>query len=77
MVGVIQLLEFGLIRICAKPWTPGVEAGWILNMKVQRNFGSGTLHVSQPGAIEKLAAQFKLTANVGLTKVLDGFPQLQ
>jgi hypothetical protein len=71
VAGVIQLLEFGLIKICAKQefevstWTLGVEAGWILNMKVQRNFGVGTLHVSQPSAIEKLAAQFKLTENVG------------
>ena len=47
------------------PWTPGVEASWILNMKVQRNWEQGTLHLSQPGAIEKLAEQFKLTEHVG------------
>jgi hypothetical protein len=47
------------------PWTPGVEASWILNMKIQRNSKTGTLHLSQPGAIEKLAAQFKLTEHVG------------
>jgi hypothetical protein len=47
------------------PWTPGVEASWILNMKIQRNWREGTLHLSQPAAIEKLAAQFKLTENVG------------
>ena len=47
------------------PWTPGVEASWILNMKIQRNSKTGTLHLSQPGAIEKLAAQFKLTERVG------------
>ena len=47
------------------PWTPGVEASWILNMKIQRNWREGTLHLSQPAAIEKLAAQFKLTEHVG------------
>ena len=38
------------------PWTSG-EANWILNMKVQRDWVAGTLHLSQPGAIEKLAVQ--------------------
>jgi hypothetical protein len=42
------------------PWTSG-EASWILNMKVQRDWVAGTLHLSQPGAIEKLATQFGLT----------------
>ena len=42
------------------PWTSG-EASWVLNMKVVRDWKEGTLHISQPGAIEKLAAQFKLT----------------
>ena len=44
---------------------PGIEASWILSMKVQRNSKTGSLHLSQPGAIEKLAAQFKLTERVG------------
>ena len=42
------------------PWTSG-EAGWLLNIKITRNWESGTLHISQPAAIEKLALQFKLT----------------
>jgi hypothetical protein len=46
------------------PWTSG-EAGWLLNMKIQRDWKNGTLHLSQPGAIEKLAAQFKLTGREG------------
>ena len=40
------------------PWTSG-EASWVLNMKVVRDWNAGTLRISQPGAIEKLAAQFK------------------
>jgi len=46
------------------PWTSG-EASWVLNMKVVRDWKEGTLHISQPGAIEKLAAQFKLTGREG------------
>ena len=42
------------------PWTSG-EANWILNMKVSRNWKEGTLHLSQEGAIEKLATRFGLT----------------
>ena len=42
------------------PWTSG-EADWILNMKVQRDWKKGTVHLSQPGAIEKLATRFGLT----------------
>jgi hypothetical protein len=41
------------------PWTSG-EAGWLLNMKVVRDWEAGTLHVSQEAAIEKLAQRFKL-----------------
>jgi hypothetical protein len=41
------------------PWTSG-EAGWLLNMKVVRDWDKGTLHVSQEAAIEKLAQRFKL-----------------
>ena len=41
------------------PWTIG-EADWILNMKITRNWDKGTLHLSQPAAIEKLATQFSL-----------------
>jgi hypothetical protein len=46
------------------PWTQG-QAGWILNMKVQRDWEKGTVHLSQAAAIEKLAAQFKLTGREG------------
>ena len=42
------------------PWTTG-EADWILNMKITRDWDKGTLHLSQPAAIEKLATQFGLT----------------
>jgi hypothetical protein len=46
------------------PWTSG-EANWVLNMKVTRDWAGGTIHVSQPGAIEKLATQFGLTGREG------------
>jgi hypothetical protein len=42
------------------PWTSG-EADWILNMKVQRDWHKGTVHLSQPAAIEKLATRFGMT----------------
>ena len=42
------------------PWIQG-EAGWILNMRVQRDWNKGTLHLSQEAAIEKLAIKFELT----------------
>jgi hypothetical protein len=44
------------------PWTAG-EAGWLLNMKVVRDWEAGTLHVSQEAAIEKLAQRFKLNGS--------------
>jgi hypothetical protein len=47
------------------PWTPGVKASWILNVKVHRNWKRGMRHLSQSGAIEKLTIQFKLTEHVG------------
>ena len=46
------------------PWTDG-EADWILSMKIKRNWERGTLHLSQPGAIEKLAKRFGLTGREG------------
>ena len=46
------------------PWTSG-EANWVLNMKVTHDWAGGTIHVSQPGAIEKLATQFGLTGREG------------
>jgi len=46
------------------PWTSG-EAQWLLNMKITRDWTTGTLKLSQPGAIEKLAAHFKLTGREG------------
>ena len=42
------------------PWTCG-EAGWILNMKIERDWEAGTLHLSQQAAVEKLAVKFGLT----------------
>jgi hypothetical protein len=42
------------------PWTCG-EAGWILNMKIERDWENSTLHLSQEMAIEKLAVKFGLT----------------
>ena len=41
------------------PWTFG-EAGWILNMRVERDWETGTIHLSQEAAIEKLAIRFGL-----------------
>ena len=46
------------------PWTSG-EASWVLNMKITRDWAAGKIHISQPGAIEKLAAQFGLTGREG------------
>ena len=46
------------------PWTDG-EADWILNMKIVRDWEQGTLHLSQPAAIEKLAERFGLTGREG------------
>ena len=46
------------------PWTSG-EAGFILGMNVKRDWEAGTLHLSQPGAIEKLAIKFGLTGKEG------------
>ena len=46
------------------PWTSG-EASWVLNMKITRDWTAGKIHISQPGAIEKLAAQFGLTGREG------------
>jgi len=41
------------------PWTSG-QADWILNMNIARDWEKGTLHLSQPKAIEKLAERFGL-----------------
>lgn len=41
------------------PWTAG-EAGWLLNMKVVRDWDRGILHISQEAAVEKLAQRFGL-----------------
>ena len=58
------------------PWTSG-EAGWILNMNVQRNWKAGTLHLSQPGAIEKLAARFELDGREGYAPKVPMDPNLK
>ena len=39
------------------PWTQG-ESGWLLNMKIERDWVNGVLHLSQEQAIDKLAAKF-------------------
>ena len=41
------------------PWTAG-EAGWLLNLKIVRDWDRGTLHMSQEAAIVKLARKFEL-----------------
>ena len=41
------------------PWTSG-EAGWLLNLKIVRDWEAGTLHISEEAAIEKLAIKFGL-----------------
>ena len=46
------------------PWTSG-EANFILGMNVKRDWEAGTIHLSQPGAIEKLAMKFGLTGKSG------------
>ena len=46
------------------PWTAG-EADWVLNLKIRRDWKKGTLHLSQPAAIEKLATKFGLTGREG------------
>ena len=58
------------------PWTSG-EAGWILNMNVQRNWDAGTLHLSQPGAVEKLAARFGLDGREGYAPKVPMDPNLK
>ena len=46
------------------PWTSG-EASWILNMRIQRDWEKGTLHLCQEAAIEKIATRFGLNDYVG------------
>ena len=46
------------------PWTSG-EADWLLNIKVTRDWSKGTIHLSQPQAIEKLATKFGMTGREG------------
>ena len=46
------------------PWTTG-EADWILNMSIKRDWDKGTLHLSLPRAVEKLAEKFDLTGREG------------
>jgi hypothetical protein len=58
------------------PWTSG-EAGWLLNMKIVRDWKNGTLHLSQPAAIEKLAQQFNLTGLEGRAPWVPMDPQLK
>jgi len=46
------------------PWTSG-ETDWLLNIKVTRDWEKGTIHLSQPRAIEKLAEKFGMTGREG------------
>ena len=46
------------------PWTSG-EADWLLNMTIKRDWARGTLHLSQPLAIEQMAEKFGLTGQKG------------
>ena len=46
------------------PWTSG-EADWLLNMTIKRDWARGTLHLSQPLAIEQMAVKFGLTGREG------------
>jgi hypothetical protein len=46
------------------PWTEG-EADWLLNIKIERDWEAGTLHMSQEQAIEKLARKFNLAHESG------------
>jgi hypothetical protein len=52
------------------PWVSG-EAGWILNMKIVRDWDSGTLHLSQEAAIDKLVGRFG-SGKAPLTPMLAG-----
>ena len=58
------------------PWTSG-EADWILNMKIQRDWEQGTVHLSQPQAIEKLAVRFGLTGREGRAPHIPMAPDLK
>jgi len=58
------------------PWTSG-EAGWILNMNIKRDWSKGTIHLSQPGAIKKLAEHFNLTGNEGRAPSVPMNPHLK
>ena len=58
------------------PWTSG-EADWILNMKIQRDWEKGTVHLSQPQAIEKLAARFGLIGREGRAPHIPMAPDLK
>ena len=41
------------------PWTTG-GAGWLLNIRIERDWETGTVHLSQRAHIEKVAKQFGL-----------------
>ena len=58
------------------PWTSG-EADWILNMKIQRDWEKGTVHLSQPQAIEKLAVRFGLIGREGRAPHIPMAPDLK
>ena len=58
------------------PWTSG-ETNWLLNIKVTRDWNKGTIHLSQPLAIEKLATKFGLTGLEGRNPSVPMSPALK
>ena len=58
------------------PWTSG-ETDWLLNIKVTRDWDKGTIHLSQPQAIEKLAMKFNLTGREGRNPSIPMSPTLK
>ena len=58
------------------PWTTG-EADWLLNMTIKRDWVKGTLHLSQPLAIEKMAEKFDLMGREGSNPYIPMKPDLK
>ena len=55
------------------PWTSG-GTDWLLNIKVTRDWDRGTIHLSQPQAIEKLAMKLNLTGREGINPSIPTSP---
>ena len=58
------------------PWTAG-EAGWLLNIKIVRDWDKGTLHMSQEAAIMKLARRFGLDGDQAARPVVPMDPLMK